>query len=226
MPTFSLLSRERVRERERARPVGTGSEIVQQQYNSILIILMNPTPQAYTHSRAYTLFFPHAVGTYDAPAVPFPFIRKIKETRPEEANYMPVGAPQPVLAFVEAVLGKWAFSGAVVFPMITFSPFVPSNSQNVISYPAPATAGGADVFYPTTNPSRIYDHTLPIRRVTILAASDNVGNIWVGYSPTLVKGRAFPLEPGAARDFDIDDLSKLYMVAENNLDKVYYIYER
>jgi len=90
----------------------------------------------------------------------------------------------------------------------------------------PFLPGDATRFVPGTTPRQIVTGEFPISTLTILADPANLGNIWIKYTRDVAVNNGFPLAPGAARDCNVNDLSKPYFIATNATDAIFYIYER
>lgn len=223
MPFLARNYRERVRERDRARATGSGNEIVLRERNAIWILIMDEVAEHYLHSQKYDLYFSKPLGYYDYPPLKFPIRRAVKEHEFDEIIYKPIGAPQSLLDLVARLLGLWKFDGTVYeYSQTEVVGYPDTLSKSII---VAAKGGGQGVFVPSLKPSRIFSSSLPIRLCTILADPNNVAPIWTGYNQAIAKGNAFPLHPGAARDYEIDDLSKIWLLSENAGDRVFFIYE-
>ncbi|MEM3152742.1 MAG: hypothetical protein QXW26_04715 [Candidatus Nitrosocaldus sp.] len=184
---------------------------------------MDAIAEHYVHAVKYDDVYSKAVGYYDDPPLRYPIRRIINEHQHADLIYKPIGAPQSLLELVQRLLGLWKFDGTPFQYSATEYPYLAEGVTRTFS--VAAQTGGQGVFVPGLVPSRIFTTQLPIRLVTILADDNNIGNIWVGYNQAIATGNAFKLVAGSARDFAIDDLSKIWLVAENTTDRVFYIYE-
>jgi hypothetical protein len=201
MPTYVLVDRQRTRERTRARGNAPGNYITKQDAATVYFINFPLTPKHYIKSVLYPKVESHAVETYDNPAPVPPWSYLGPAAQPQKTDYPPQAQTPP----------RQVPDG------------LPSGVNPVL--PISMRAGSQGAFTPGTTASQLYGNLLKIRRVTVLADTANALNIWIGYQNSITPNNAFPLSPGAARDFDIDDLSQLWLVGENATDQVFFVFE-
>jgi len=65
-----------------------------------------------------------------------------------------------------------------------------------------------------------------IRMVTIRADKNNAGTVYVGFDSSVSASTGFPLTPGDTIDIVIDDLGKIWLVADQTGQKAYLIWVR
>lgn len=201
MAKYIVLERQRERTRGRARIDGQGNFISAQVYATV-----------------YTLTFNASKALYDLSKLAPP-------TYSKAWNYIDNPPPNPA----------WKALGPAANPQFTDYPAAaqvpprqpPANVPQGVTpvLPMSGRPGGQGVIVPGTTTRPVFATTLKVRRVTVLADSANAASIWTGYGPGFAAGNSFPLTPGAARDYDIDDASQLYLLGENSTDFVYFIYE-
>jgi len=95
-------------------------------------------------------------------------------------------------------------------------------SGEVVDIATPTTIPTAGIFVVTAASGGA---TLPpqaVISVTIKAMSENSGNIHIA-GTALQSGEGFVLEPGEAVNIDIDNLNKIYVLAEVSGDRVTYL---
>lgn len=201
MANYILLERSRERVRGRARADGQGNFITAKVYATVYTLTFSASKALYDLSKLATPVYSKAWNYIDNPP-PSPAWKALGPiANPQYADY-PAGAQVP--------------------PRQT-----PANVPQGVTpvLPMSGRPGGQGVIVPGTSTRQLFSTTLKARRITVLADSANSGSIWCGYSPGFAVGNAFPLTAGAARDFDIDDLSQLYLLGENTTDSAYFIYE-
>lgn len=201
MPTYQLLERSRERTRGRARPDGQGNYITAKVYATVYSLTFSASKAIYSFSELAKPTYTKAWNYIDNPAPKPAWVPVGPVAQPQREDY-PAGAQVPPRQ-----------------PPAN----VPSGVTPVL--PMSGRPGGQGVLIVGTTPKQIFATTLKVRRVTVLAPSTNALNIWTGYSPQASAGNAFPLVPGAARDYDIDDASQLWFIGENATDLIYFIYE-
>jgi len=199
MPTLILQNRRRRIRRGRPRLNAPGNFITIRRGSMLYSLTFPPTPEHYVKYQAYAHPYPKAYGYIDAPPLVPPLVLIGPAANPEQIEYPaapPEIPPPPALPAERRATGP---------------PFEPGDSGS---------------FAPGTSPSRLVAGSFPIARLTLLAAGANTGKIWVAYKVGAAAEMSFPLAAGAARDFEINDLSLVSFVAENATDKFYFIYER
>lgn len=201
MPTYALLERQRVRERSRARPNTPGNYITSQKYAQWYSLTFDKTDKHYQASALIKDVYQAAIGYYNAPTPKPPWVPLEKLSSYQ--NYTVVTTP--------------------VEPPRVPPSNIPPGVNPVL--PISAQPGSQGTVIIAAAPQQLYPTKLAIRRVTILALSGNAGDITTGYDQTIASGRGFRLTPGAARDYDIDDLSQLWLVSTNGTDQIDYIFE-
>jgi len=75
-----------------------------------------------------------------------------------------------------------------------------------------------------TSAVQITATSTPIKTVTVKADNDNAGNVYVGFSSGVTTGNGFRLAAGEAITIPIDDLSKIWLIADAADQLVHYIY--
>ena len=94
----------------------------------------------------------------------------------------------------------------------------------VTIHPADAIYDGTQTVTTAGTRVQLIATTTGCRLVNIYALSTNTGNVYVG-GATIASGRGMILEQARSTDwFPIDDLSKVYIDADNNGDGVAYAY--
>jgi len=201
MANYILLNRDRARQRARARPNAPGNFVTASMFAQWYSITFPKSEKDFIHSILAKPVFSKAIGYYDNPPPKWPWVPLASSGNPQQAAYpsQHIEPPRPS------------------------TPGAPGNPAPVITIGG--RPGMAGVFVPGTNPRQINRTTLVIKRITVLADPANANSIWTGYTNTIQPDLVFPLTPGAARDYDMDDLSELWLVAENATDQVFYIYE-
>jgi hypothetical protein len=196
MPTYKQYDRERVRERFKAKLPHVGNFVTVTKGGYLLAYDFGVTEAHYKTMEKYPTPYSHPIG-YIFPPPDVPAPRVIGTVVREEET--------------------------ITTPEIVVPPAIlPPEARTRTVYTADMTG----VLVPGTTPVQIMATEYPIAQVLVLADSANTGNIWISYRVPAAVGACFPLAPGAARLFTIDDLSDLWFVAENSTDKVYYIVDK
>jgi hypothetical protein len=196
MPTYKQYDRERVRERFKAKLLHAGNFVTITKGGYLLAYDFGVTEAHYKTMEKYPTPYSHPIGYV------FP----------------PPDVPAPTVIGTVVKEGETTTSGIIVEP----PPIVPPEQKTRAIFTADMTG----VLAPGTTATQIMTTEYPIAQVLILADSANTGNIWISYRTPAVVGACFPLAPGAAKLFTIDDLSDLYFVAENSTDKFYYVVDK
>lgn len=238
MVTVSLLDRERTRDRARPRPNAAGNYLTAVFFATVYSLTFTPSPENYIKWWPYVFPETKAIGYVDEPAI--------------KPNWMPVG-PVDTPSIIPNIAGSIIPGTGITPPAFVPFPTLPVAPLPIFEVPQPispaftppvavgpqVTPTGAQLiansanrpgqtgtFIPGTEPKQIFQGQVPIRSVTILAPSSNAGTIHLGYNPELTTDNSFPLVAGSAKDLNIDDLSVLYILAENATDKIHYEYTR
>ncbi len=240
MVTVSLLDRERTRDRARPRPNAAGNYITAVFFATVYSLTFTPSPENYIKWWPYVFPNTKAIGYVDEPPIIPPWL-----------PVGPVDTPSIIPNIAGSIIpgiGPGVTPPAFVpFPTVPVAPlpiFEIPQPIAPIATPVPAVGpqttpagaqlvanaanrpGNTGTFIPGTAPKQIFQGQVPIRTVTILAPSTNAGTIHLGFNSDLTTDNSFPLVAGAAKDFAIDDLSTLYILAENATDKIHFSYER
>lgn len=240
MVTVSLLDRERTRDRARPRPNAPGNYITAVFFATVYSLTFTPSPENYIKWWPYAFPETRAIGYVDEPAITPPWLPVGPVDTPSiipniAGSIIPgIGpgvtppafvpfptipiAPLPIFE-IPTPITPASISPAAVGPQLT-----PQGAQLVAS--TANRPGNTGTFVPGITPKQIFQGQTPIRTVTILAPSSNLLTIHLGFNPDLTTDNSFPLVAGSAKDFAIDDLSTLYILAENATDKVHFSYER
>lgn len=240
MVTLSLLDRERTRTRDRPRANAPGNYITAVFFATVYSLTFTPSPENYIKWWPYVFPETKAIGYVDEPPIV-----------PQWLPVGPVASPALIPEIAGAIIP--GIGPGIVPPAIVPFPVLPTPTLPTFEVPQPIPAasvpplavgpqitpagaqvvanaanrpGNTGTFIPGTEPKQIFQGQVPIRTVTILAPSTNAGTIHLGFNPELTTDNSFPLVAGAAKDFNIDDLSTLYILAENATDKVHFSYER
>ncbi|MEM2261226.1 MAG: hypothetical protein QXK24_02115 [Ignisphaera sp.] len=193
MPLYKRYRRERGITRDRYRFPHSGAFVTVTKGSFIYAYDFPPTEPHYAKEETYTHPYPHPYG-YIFPPPPTPTPRVIGTVVMEE-TFVPTSE------------------------IITPPPIVPTEQKTRTIF----TAGTIGSLTPGTTSVPLSSTEYPIAQVLILADSANSGKIWINYKAPAVVGASFPLDAGAAKLFTIDDLSDIWVVAENDTDKLYYV---
>jgi len=196
MPTYKQYDRQRVRERFKAKLPHTGNFVTITRGGYLLAYDFGVTEAHYKTFEKYPTPYSHPIGYI------FP----------------PPETPAPTVIGTVVKEEETTTTPTIIVP----PPIVPSEQKTRAIFTADMTG----VMIPGTTPKRIMEAEYPIAQVLILADSANTGNIWISYRTPAYPGACFPLAPGAAKLFTIDDLSDLWFVAENTTDKFYYVVDK
>jgi hypothetical protein len=196
LPTYKLYDRERVRERFKARLPHAGNFVTVTRGGYLLAYDFGVTEAHYKIFEKYPTPYSHPIGYV------FP----------------PPDVPAPVVIGTVVREEETVVTPTIIVP----PPIVPPEARTRTVFTADMTG----VLTPGTTPTQIMTTEYPIAQVLILADSSNTANIWISYRTPAAPGACFPLAPGSAKLFTIDDLSDLYLVAENSSDKVYYVVDK
>jgi len=90
--------------------------------------------------------------------------------------------------------------------------------------PLPASSGGSMQATVGTTASQLSATSISAKSVTIKSDSNNTGNIYIGFDSSVSSANGFQLEPGGGVDISIDDLSKIWLIADADNQKIYVIY--
>lgn len=240
MVTVSLLDRERTRDRARPRPNAPGNYITAVFFATVYSLTFAPSPENYIKWWPYVFPNTKAIGYVDEP--------------PISPLWLPVGPvdtpsiiPNIAGSIIPGVSPGVTPPAFVPFPTVPIAPLPTFEIPQPISpaFIAPSAVGpqvtpaGAQIvansanrpgatgtFVPGTSPSQIFQGQVPIRSVNILAPSSNLLSIHFGYNPDITIADSYPLVPGSAKDLNVDDLSTIYILAENATDKIHFEYTK
>ena len=239
MVTVSLLDRVRTRDRARPRPNAPGNYITDVRIATVFSLTFSLSPENYIKWWPYVFPETKAIGYIDNPTI-----------QPIWIPVGPVNAASPIPNITGGII-PGVTPGIQPPPFVPITPLVtPTIPTFEIPAPIPSFVapipvpepggvpsgativaqtgllpGNTGTFTPGISPSQLFLGIRPIRRVTILAPSSNAGTIHLGYDTSLTTDNSFPLVAGSAKDLFINDLSKLYMLAENATDVIHFEYE-
>jgi len=88
------------------------------------------------------------------------------------------------------------------------------------------TTGSADSLTVGTVPACLSPNgaSIPIRSVTVKADDDNTGSVYIGFSSSVTTTDGFRLKAGQGIDIAIDDLNKVWVVADADGQKIYILW--
>lgn len=198
MPVYSLLLRERVRERGRTRQPAQPNFITARVFATVWTLTFPEQPKAPARDALYPKVQAKCVGYYDNP----PLNPAWKLLVP--ATTFDTTLPTPT----------------IITPSRTPLTNTGSGLNPVIIQPGRKGITGA--FVPGVAPQQIFNTQYSIHGFTVLAEQANAAAIYFGYGPTVTIGNGFKLIPGAAYTFDLDDASDVWFIAANATDKLYF----
>ena len=86
----------------------------------------------------------------------------------------------------------------------------------------PPSSGGSQQVTVGTTPVQLPEKS--VQSVTIKADDDNSGNIYVGFDDTVSTTTGFRLKAGQGIDIAIDNLSKIWLVADADNQKAHILW--
>lgn len=96
--------------------------------------------------------------------------------------------------------------------------------SELISMLTPATGGGTAQVTVDTSPVQVSTSSVKTRIVIVKADDDNTGNVYVGFDSGVSSTNGFRLVAGQAVELAIDDLSKIWLVADAVGQKVHVLW--
>lgn len=225
MVTVSLLDRTRTRDRARPRPSAAGNFITASFFATVYSLTFTPTPQHYIKWWPYVFPETKAIGYVDNPAIvpPWVAVGPVNDIAiipnitgsilPSNAGLPPVQVPD--LGIPIPAIGNLGNPTPVTVEPVVTPNVLPQTTPAGAQLTAQTANKPGQTFSKTVGTSAIqlFGTTLPTRGVTILNDPDNAGDIWVGYDSQVLVNNGFRLIPGAAKDFNIDDVSAIWLVA-------------
>lgn len=88
----------------------------------------------------------------------------------------------------------------------------------------PFSTGGTGQVTVGTTATQITSFSTPTKHVLLKADMGNSGNIYVGFSSSVSSTTGFKLAPGENLSIPINDLSKIWLIADADGQVLYYIY--
>ena len=76
----------------------------------------------------------------------------------------------------------------------------------------------------TTSPKKLSDSSIPCRSVRILAKTTNTDKIYIGSENLTTSNYAIFLEADESVEIEIEDVSKIFLIAAINAEEVNYHY--
>lgn len=86
--------------------------------------------------------------------------------------------------------------------------------------------GSCGVVTVGTSVTRLSNSSVHCRVVIIKADDDNSGNVYVGFDENVTTSTGFRLKAGQGVELVINNLNKIYLIADSDDQKVYYVYTR
>lgn len=98
-----------------------------------------------------------------------------------------------------------------------------SNIQKLIELLQQPTAGATYQLTVDTTPVQLSSQSFKVKTITIKADDDNTGNVFVGFDDTVSPTNGFRLAAGQGLELLIDDVSKVWVVADTAGQKVHVL---
>lgn len=227
MTLVALLDRRRTRDRARPRPNAPGNYITDQRRATVYSLTFTPSPENYIRWWPYAFPETKAIGYIDNPPLD-----------PAWISVGPIAVIDPILNIAGALIPGQP--GATTPPILLPDFGVPIPPPGELAGPEPIDISipsvpallpldlpeGATLIAETAHKAgrtfsslvgtvrqQIQTSMFPIRGITILADAGNAGVVRVGYDSQLEVTNGFPLVAGAAKDFNIDNLADIWLIA-------------
>ena len=88
----------------------------------------------------------------------------------------------------------------------------------------PTSGGTKQLTVNSTAPVQLATEPTPVRTVVVKADDDNAGNVFVGFSDTVSTTNGFRLAAGQAIEIMIDDMSKIWAIADVDGQKIHVLW--